>query len=284
MKGNLLLFLLFLVGMLTVFLVFATRVREGHAHTNLVMTRFSVLDCDDSVARRFRVYEEEPDCAARTRALFSKIRLERKFTAFERKTFPSVLSQTASNYVFYIFVAKRLPRVYMRRLSRLVEAADTEKVHIVPVDNFNEFNTKIKKEIAKYPRYTTVRLDDDDWLHRDFLKNLNRHKDKKGTIVSFPRGREFSFCESRNQFVEGKSIEKPRIAVGLAGVQLNIYACGKHTTVDQRFPVLYDFSLNPAYGRYVGPGTDTHTKKHRTKKKGNNEQSSSQTRSFLSST
>lgn len=241
-------------------LIYSGKSVEHHRlpHTNIVITRFSILDCENN--KKWKLYEKEADCKEREKQLFSRHRLDTKFDVFEKKTFPSILEQTASNYIWLIFVGEKLPTEYAERLSNLVAEADTDNVKIVPVKNLKEFEQKRKDLISVFPRYTTLRLDDDDYLHPDFLKTLNQYQNETGSIVSMTKGRKFTHAEDGEGFVEGEDMVCRNIGIGLAAVQDDIHLKGSHIDINKRFSVIYVDSLSPAYWLYAGEHTDTQRK------------------------
>ena len=110
-------------------------------------------------------------------------------------------------------------------------------IHVYYIKSFKEFNT-----ISFDSTYCTIRLDDDDGLSPNFIENLQKYKNKHGTIISYPNGKYVTI--ENNELVMGKEISKRNNAQGLCAIGMNIYACGNHANVAERFKVIYDNTPN----------------------------------------
>ena len=89
--------------------------------------------------------------------------------------------------------------------------------------------------------YSTMRLDDDDGLHKDFLKTLNKYSEKKNAIISFPIGRRVKL-DKQGEVKLGKRTNIKNIALGLTAIGFNILKCRcSHTQVHKHFKVYYEY-------------------------------------------
>ena len=88
--------------------------------------------------------------------------------------------------------------------------------------------------------YATVRLDDDDILCRNFSKILNKYSDQSGKVISFPNGNEYLIKKGRKKI--GKKLNLKNLALGLSGININIYNCGDHSNINTRYKVIYDLT------------------------------------------
>tara|TARA_Y100001970_G_C14241501_1_gene865180 strand:+ start:1161 stop:1814 length:654 start_codon:yes stop_codon:yes gene_type:complete len=195
-----------------------------------VITRFSIFDYD------FKGYKltRDLDIEEYKSYLFSKERLDYKFNSFEKITLPSIVSQTNDNYIWEIYTSEYLPIEYKNRL--LASTNKYKNIKIFFINSFKEFNKSNKIE----GKYCTVRLDDDDGLNKNFVEILQKYKDKTKEIISFPEGKKCTI--SNNKIIYGENVEIKNIAIGLCAIDMDIYNCGEHTKVNNKFKVTYDMT------------------------------------------
>jgi hypothetical protein len=220
--------------------------------TVLILTRFSIRDPSASCWR------------ASADSLFSPARLEAKMRCFERMTAPSVARQrlpAGTTLRWLLFTSPDLPAPYMDRLRSA--AARVRGAEVVPVASMAEFGERRRAEVASLraegqPPFATVRLDDDDALAETFVQRLARHRLRApGVVVSFPRGRRYTFSGPKHAVRIGGVMDQKLIALGLACVGADIYACGRHTRIAESHTVVYDAAPD-MYLCYCGEHTDTH--------------------------
>ena len=195
-----------------------------------LITRFSIYDYNFKgyvMTRKLGIEEYKS-------YLFSKERLDYKFNSFEKITLPSIVSQTDDNYIWEIYASKYLPIEYKNRL--LESTNKYKKIKIFFINSFKEFNKSNKVK----DKYCTARLDDDDGLNKNFVKILQKYKDKTNEIISFPKGQKFTI--SNNKIIYGENVEKKNTAQGLCAIDMNIYKCGNHNKVNNKFKVTYDMT------------------------------------------
>jgi len=203
---------------------------------HFIITRFSILDKD---TRLFRLTRETRKNNIKSK-LFNKERLDFKFDVFDKMTYPSIQSQTDQNFTWLIYTSKYLPETYKDRLERYRE----KNILILYVENFKDMFSDVKQRLKKVDNYISLRLDDDDGLNPQFLETLNKYN-TPGTIVSFPKGLKFKY-KNGNIIFNKRPVYEKRVAAGLAAINFNVYDAGPHTTVHERYPVIYDM-LDKAY-------------------------------------
>ena len=171
--------------------------------------------------------------------LFSSRRLDFKFKVFERMTLASVIKQTNKNYSWYIYTSTQLPEKYKKKLLRMTESY--VQIKCIFIDSFKEFTF-----IPALPgSYCTVRLDDDDGLSPTFLANVQKYSHYPGCIVSHSHGKKYKLvCD---KIVTGDDVIYKNIALGLCAIGMNIYDCGSHTEIEDKYRVLYDETPNMYY-------------------------------------
>tara|TARA_B100001057_G_C22471308_1_gene802765 strand:+ start:18 stop:671 length:654 start_codon:yes stop_codon:yes gene_type:complete len=194
------------------------------------ITRFSIFDYD------FKSYKITKNLSFEEYKsyLFSKERLDYKFNSFEKITLQNIVNQTNNNYIWEIYTSKYLPIEYKKRL--LESTNKYKNIKIFFINSFKEFNKSNKIN----DKYCTVRLDDDDGLTENFVKILQKYKHKTNEIISFPKGTKFTI--SNNKIILGDKIECKNIALGLCAIDMDIYKCGNHTKINNKFKVTYDMT------------------------------------------
>jgi hypothetical protein len=166
-------------------------------------------------------------------ALFNTARLDNKFALFDKMTYPSVKNQTYKHFTWLIYASPQLPAAYKSKLEKY----EGPNIKIIYVNNFKEMDADIKAQI-KAESFTTIRLDDDDGLHPEYLEMLNKYESEKGAIISAPHGRWYRLRDGEVQI--RKRINQKNLALGLAAVGFNIHKAGNHMTVHEKHRVIYD--------------------------------------------
>jgi len=196
-----------------------------------IITRFSILDFDYKGYNMTQKLEKE----TYYKKLFSTERLNYKFKSFEKITLPSILKQTNQNYVWHIYTSEYLSENYKTKLIEMT--IPYTSIHVYFIKTFKEFNN-----LKFDSNYCTMRLDDDDGLSPDFIENLQKYKNEHNTIISYPNGNRATIVN--DEVIIGKEISWPNIALGLCAIGMNIYECGNHTKLKERFKVIYDNTPN----------------------------------------
>jgi len=210
--------------------------------------------------------------------LFAKNRLDQHFYFFRNIMLPSIAVQVSEqsdvDVRLLIITSSDLPEGAKMELSKAVTGygwADT--VFLEPEGNMNRaINNYIKSAMAGQDSvYATVRLDDDDALHAGYLSSLAKYLSPAftGHIVSYPRGHAALYDQDLGQITSAIEVYYPKIALGLAMINcydekrdaflhktINISQAGKHTTVQERYPLILDESLS-AYVRMCYKSSDT---------------------------
>ncbi|MAD52445.1 glycosyltransferase [Idiomarina sp. UBA3162] len=224
------------------------------------LIRYSVLQ--DS--KQWKIARDN-DYEQYKRALFGDERLALKYKLFSQLTLPSVVAQQrpdeADNYEVILLTSKDLPTDRLNQLEQLAKkhpcltilAVDPNRSFVSVASNY------LKQQFDRASEdcvYSTVRLDDDDILHRRFERRLRFYTAKINLnyMVTFSQGYE-AFLDKQRQYELSQAIELyyPKIALGLAqvgfysaeknsviGKNIHVYQTGKHTTVNQRYNLIED--------------------------------------------
>ena len=193
------------------------------------ITRFSIFD----IKYRFKTNSAgKMNEDKYKQILYHPQRLDTKFYAFFNITYPSIVTQTDKNWEWHIYVGNQMPKPYLDKLNSIKHP----NIKIILVEGKEDFDTKVSQfDYGK--RYATVRLDDDDGLDKKYVSVLMAYRNKLGSIISFPMGRLISI--NKNKLLLGIRCNKKLLALGLAGINMNIYATGDHTLIDRKYKVVY---------------------------------------------
>lgn len=200
-----------------------------------IVTRFSILDYS---CPRFQITKNISEKEYKEK-LFSEERLNAKFKLFEKITLPSIVNQTNKNFIWYIYASSFLPDKYKKKILELT--CVNEKIKCVFIDSFKDF-CKIQFTDEKY---CTVRLDDDDGLHKDFVESLNNYNNVPNkNLITHACGQLVKL--ENDELVYGRKIDKSEKppAQGLAAVGMDVYKCGSHGKIQNKYNVIVDKKPN----------------------------------------
>jgi hypothetical protein len=211
------------------------------------ITRFSIYDPQFGGFRISKDYDQKEY----EKRLFAKDRLNSKFDTFENITIPSILKQSCKNWKWLIYTSDRLPDEYMKRLRMLVK--DYINIELITVKDFRDF---FEKDLSyDYgSSFATVRIDDDDGLNNFYVDKLQQYSKNIGSIISFTEG--VLVKRVKECLVKGEKVSEKNIALGMAGIGIKIYNLGSHTTINEKYNVIYDSTPNMFYLN-CSPFTDT---------------------------
>jgi hypothetical protein len=201
-----------------------------------ILTRFSIFDYNFKGYEITRNNSEEEYYDV----LFSPKRLNYKFNFFEKITLPSILNQTNKNYIWNIYTSEYLPEEYKNKLIELT--SPYKEINVYYIKSFKCFYKSIASitKNAEF-KYCTIRLDDDDGLSDNFIENLQKYKKRDKVIISHPNGTMVTLNnKSCDKIISGKKISRLNNAQGLCAIGMNIYSCGNHTKVAEKYKVIYD--------------------------------------------
>lgn len=118
--------------------------------------------------------------------------LDERFEIFETYCLPSVKSQSQQNFIWLVFFDIDTPKNYINKInSKTNEFSNFKPIFI---DGFKELSNAVKHQIellqSSYEDYfITTRLDNDDIIHRDFIKTIqNLYVPKPNTVIDLRMG------------------------------------------------------------------------------------------------
>lgn len=226
-----------------------------------VVIRYSVLSQSKSW-----VMSRDNDFEQYKQNLFAEARLNSKFNFFSKLVLPALDKQKNfdldSNLTVLVLISEQLPPAEQKRLASLKNNRPWLQFVPVAVDQSIPAMTslQIKKICANAKQslaYASVRLDDDDVLSDNYCQLLLKYisPDFTNHIITFPKGFECLHDDAANGVTESIQIDYPKVAVGLAHINVfdlasksfsarceNIFQAGDHTKVDQSFPMIEERS------------------------------------------
>ena len=201
-----------------------------------IFTRFSILDFD-AARRTFRHAKLCSSEEEYTEKLFSKDRLDFKFSVFEKVTLNGFTKQTSQNFEWYIFASYYLPDTYKEKFAKLLNPF--KNINVIYVKTFDEFYYSMDNIIKDQPEYSTTRIDDDDGMRTNFVELLDGYNNElEGTIISFPYGKRFKL--ENDDVVIGSEIYYRCNSMGLTAIKKNIWSCGNHVLVGRTHKVIFN--------------------------------------------
>ncbi|MBP5980590.1 MAG: hypothetical protein KA748_10315 [Halomonas sp.] len=215
-----------------------------------VMIRYSALTESSSAwaigrNKNFESYRE---------MLFSNDRLTLHEKLFREVTLPSLKNMDKESTTVLIFTSDELPFKYMNNLNEMVGDLDNFKVVLLPrsgklISQMHDFLYQQLQLFEEDVCYATVRVDDDDALSNDFGEHLFKYVDPvyQGHAISFPVGVVGFF--NGEKYIGFNKRKTPLTALGLSFINvytvsgnkpnpLSIYGLGKHSNIDERYPVV----------------------------------------------
>lgn len=192
------------------------------------------------------------------KTLFAQDRLNIRKEVFEKITLASLkylnmVMPTDISFKVHLLTSDELPenhKQYLENLSKQNAFLEVKYHSSKAASLHNDFNLYLNQNIKLGELYASVRLDDDDALSIAWLESIIKYLDHSfdNTVISMCGG--CGLLLSNNSAIVSMSKMKWRfLAAGLAyiGVRksegnLNIFSCGSHTKVDDKFPTILDSS------------------------------------------
>tara|TARA_Y100000310_G_scaffold344642_1_gene458493 strand:+ start:5239 stop:6075 length:837 start_codon:yes stop_codon:yes gene_type:complete len=214
--------------------------------------------------------------------LFSNSRLHSKYELFKAFTIQSLQKQEKADVEYetevIVLTSDELPQPHLSKLMMLKDEIPLTILEIGATESmFSALSNYIARSFSSETDnflYATVRIDDDDMLSKNYESRLLSYitPENKDYIVSFPIGIESYVVipeEGSPKLEYSIEIDFPKIALGLAHIgfynathkrvetkKAHVYLTGAHTTVDERFTLIYDMTPR-AYIRIAYDEQDT---------------------------
>jgi hypothetical protein len=220
----------------------------------LIITRFSILIKQDICFRQNRY----ADLEKKKEDLFNESRLNERFWYFENICLKSLANQTDNNFIHLVFSSKYLPDIYKSKLDSLQQ---NYKFNLYYIDtNIYEMVNIIKSQFYRNNKLiATARLDDDDALHKDFVKIINSkyyNDSNEESFISFPNGIIFSYKNPNKLHMAPYEFKNIALGQTYFSKTLTVFEWGHHHKVDKVKKVIYDYKPN-MYLVQAGPTCDS---------------------------
>lgn len=140
-----------------------------------------------------------------------------RFELFESYCLPSVKNQTNQNFVWCVFFDVNTPLKYKQRINALSE--DYSNFRPIYIDGMAELRTSlieyINKNISDNDDFIiTTRLDNDDILHKHFIKTIqDLYKPIDNTVIDLREGYLVSLINKNSEIRDYKSHFNPFISL-----------------------------------------------------------------------
>jgi len=158
------------------------------------------------LATRFNVRIGGWDTTKNGETLLDDSWMDNRFELFENYCFPSVINQSNQNFTWCIYFDLNTAEVYQQRIRKLT--ASYPNIDIFFIDSIGELKPHLVKFIKsnendEYHYVITSRLDNDDLLHRDYIKVVQQlFEPLHTTVIDVRSGYKVNIeeggCEIRN--------------------------------------------------------------------------------------
>jgi len=125
------------------------------------------------LATRFNVKIGGWDTTKNGETLLDDSWMDNRFELFENYCLPSVINQSEQHFTWCIYFDLHTAEVYQQRIKKLTESYSN--IHLFFINNVGELKPHLidfikSNENDSYDYVITSRLDNDDLLHRDYIK------------------------------------------------------------------------------------------------------------------
>ena len=179
--------------------------------------------------------------------LYDDARMAQRFHLFETFLLPSLKAQKDPNFVLIVLTSDIMPVQYLNRLRALCESdarlllivSDATSVHDALMPEIKRLNSFLSRPLVQF------RIDDDDCLSADYVRELRRYMQRLGDIVPIAYSRTTglvvtSYAEDEATYVYRGS--QPFHPVGTAirvHGERTIFSFGP-AAMHKRFPAVVD--------------------------------------------
>lgn len=170
---------------------------------------------------RFNLRTAEWTTTKHNERVLDKAWYENRFRLFEKYCLPSVLAQSNPNFTWCILFDTETPVNYKKRINELVK--DHPNFIVLFISGMkemgNSFSNLVKSTLSPTISFIiTSRLDNDDMIHRDFIKTiqhiaLNRPTTWERTIVDLRSGLQLNLERIPSEIRKVSSSFNPFISV-----------------------------------------------------------------------
>ena len=172
-------------------------------YKHYIITRFNI-------STRYDCRLNDPDNPPMLKILDEDY-LEERFNLFEKYTLPSIKNQTNQNFKWIIQFHKRTPKKFLNRIKELKKIYNFEDVYLKSGRRFN-FQEYCEKNNENYDYYITTRIDNDDMIDEDYIKEIQDYVNNNNLhecFISFVHGmkldlntnKKYDYFHEMNHFI-----------------------------------------------------------------------------------
>lgn len=170
--------------------------------------------------------------------LYDPKRMLSRLFFFENITVPSIFNQTYKNFEWIVFIHKNLPQEYYNKICTINQKYNNIFNLVIIINDSSQNKNLFQYHKPDEENYISVRLDDDDGLHHTYFSLVNE---------TFNNNYDINICGSKSSLLLSKNnqdiyynfnYKKYLISCGLAAKNCNIFNCGNHATIHERYKCL----------------------------------------------
>lgn len=116
--------------------------------------------------------------------------LEDRLLLFKKYCLPSVIAQSVQNFTWLLYFDETTPKDHLQKVRELLAPYPNFKIHLSRLLSTEDHAADVRAEMDSETQWVlTSRLDNDDGLHREFIKNLQAQLQfEKREFLNFPSG------------------------------------------------------------------------------------------------
>jgi hypothetical protein len=174
--------------------------------------------------------------------------LEERFVLFERYCLPSVVAQSTHDFRWHVYFDRNTPAQYLERARNGLAGRSNFMIKLCDLYGSETVQADLPGDLGSTRKWlVTTRLDNDDALYRDFVKQLHGQvRVGSKEALNFPWGivyRNGALYLSRQESNSFVSVSEP-----FEGIQT--VTCAPHNEIGRRFPVR-DIGSGPAWMQVI---------------------------------
>ena len=115
--------------------------------------------------------------------------LDRRFDLFERICLPTIVGQSAKNFSLHVYFDSQTADKYIDRFKFITVGLPCIVLNTCDFFDAEVASAGVSRRLAGVTRFVlTTRLDNDDGLHCDFVRNVQAEVRQGGEAINFPYG------------------------------------------------------------------------------------------------
>jgi len=202
---------------------------------HVILTRFNCC---------YSINPKDREIAIRTRPGW----LEERFVLFERYCLPSVLAQSTHDFRWHIYFDRHTPALYLERARSGLAGRSNFIIKLCDIYGSETLQTDLPVDLDSTRNWlVTTRLDNDDGLHRDFVKRLHEQvRVASREALNFPWG----IVYRNGALYLGRQESNSFISVSEPFKDIRTVTCARHNEMGRWFPVR-DIGAGPAWMQVI---------------------------------